>query len=91
MKSPRLYWADTGLALYPAELSQPGGAHLECLVLSDLLGWRDCRAEPAQIYHWPPTSGEEVDFVIEGCHGGALVGRLLRKPATEKPLKSYSP
>jgi predicted AAA+ superfamily ATPase len=65
MKSPKLYWADTGLALYLAELSEPGGAHLECLVLSDLLCWRDCRAEPAQIYHWRTTSGEEVDFVIE--------------------------
>ena len=29
IKSPRLYWADTGIALHLAETEEPGGAHLE--------------------------------------------------------------
>lgn len=81
LKSPKLYWADTGLALHLAGLSEPGGAHLECLVLSDLLCWRDCRADAVQICYWRTTSGEEVDFVIEAA------GRLLpvEVKATSRP------
>lgn len=36
IKTPRLYWADTGLALHLSG-DEPGGAHLENLVLGDLL------------------------------------------------------
>ena len=39
IKSPKLYWADTGLALHIAQTA-PTGAHLENLVLHDLLAWR---------------------------------------------------
>ncbi len=65
MKSPKLYWGDTGLALFLAGLSEPAGHHLENLVLNDLLVWRDARKDRAEILHWRTTSGEEVDFVIE--------------------------
>jgi predicted AAA+ superfamily ATPase len=65
IKSPKLYWADTGLALHVGGEEEPGGAHLENLVLSDLLVWRDARAERAEIGYWRTTVGEEVDFVIE--------------------------
>jgi len=30
-----------------AETEEPGGAHLENIVLHDLLAWRDARIEPA--------------------------------------------
>lgn len=65
MKSPKLYWGDTGLALHLAAESEPRGAHLENLVLQDLLAWRDARLHRAEILHWRTTVGEEVDFVIE--------------------------
>ncbi len=71
MKMPKLYWGDVGLALHLAGLPEPTGAHLENLILLDLLCWRDTRIERPEILYWRTRSGEEVDFVIE------LKGRLL--------------
>jgi len=71
VKQPRLYWSDTGVALHLAEADAPTGAHLENLVLNDLLSWRDARLERAEISFWRTRTGEEVDFVVE------VGGRLL--------------
>jgi len=65
IKSPKLYWGDTGVALHLAGVSQPEGAHLENLVLHDLLAWRDARLDRVEIGYWRTASGEEVDLVIE--------------------------
>jgi len=67
LKSPKLYWGDVGLALHLAGDPEPAGAHLENLVLQDLLAWRDARDERAEILFWRTASGEEVDFVIEAA------------------------
>ncbi|HMB70049.1 MAG TPA: ATP-binding protein [bacterium] len=71
IKSPKIYWGDTGVALHLAEMDAPTGAHLENLVLQDLLAWRDARTERAEIGYWRTTTGEEVDFVLET--GGRLL------------------
>ena len=71
IKSPKLYWGDTGVALHLAGAAEPAGAHLENLVLHDLLAWRDARLERAEICYWRTAIGEEVDFVIEA--GGSLL------------------
>lgn len=71
IKSPKLYWADTGVALHLADGAEPDGAHLENVVLHDLLAWRDARLDRVELYYWRTTTGEEVDFVIESA------GRLL--------------
>lgn len=84
MKSPRLYWGDTGLALHLAGSPEPTGAHLENLVLHDLLAWRDARSDHAEILYWRTTAGEEVDFVIEA--GGRLVPIEIK--ATGRPRLS---
>ena len=65
MKTPKAYWSDTGLALHLSEQHEPGGEHLENLVLQDLLAWRDARLRPATLCYWRTSNGEEVDFVIE--------------------------
>lgn len=65
IKSPKLYWSDVGLALHLAQLDEPVGAHLENLVLGDLLAWRDARPQRAEVLHWRTTAGEETDFVVE--------------------------
>jgi predicted AAA+ superfamily ATPase len=72
IKTPKIYWVDTGLALHLAG-GAPGGAHLENLVLSDLLAWRDAAVSTARpdIYYWRTATGEEVDFAIES--GNRLV------------------
>lgn len=71
IKAPKLYWADTGVALHFAEQQEPGGVHLENLVLQDLLAWRDARLERAELGYWRTASGEEVDLVVES--GGRLL------------------
>ena len=71
IKAPKIYWGDTGVALHLAEVEEPGGAHLENLVLHDLLAWRDARGERAELGYWRTAIGEEVDFVIET--GGKLL------------------
>lgn len=64
IKAPKLYWGDTGIALHLAG-GEPQGAHLENLVLHDLLAWRDARVARAELGYWRTTIGEEVDVVIE--------------------------
>ncbi len=71
VKSPRIYWSDTGLALRLAGDPEPVGAHLENIVLHDLLVWRDIRPDRADLFYWRTTTGAEVDFVVEA--GGGLL------------------
>lgn len=81
IKSPKLYWGDTGVALYLAGGAEPGGPHLENLVLQDLLAWRDARLDRAEVLYWRTAIGEEVDFVIEA--GGRLLPVEVK--ATSRP------
>ena len=81
IKSPKLYWADTGVALHLAEVAEPAGAHLENLVLHDLLAWRDARLDRAEVHYWRTATGEEVDFVVEA--GARLVP--IEVKATGRP------
>jgi uncharacterized protein len=71
IKAPKIYWGDTGLAMHLAETEEPTGAHLENLVLHDLMAWRDSRIDRAELGYWRTSIGEEVDFVIEA--GGKLL------------------
>lgn len=65
IKAPKAYWADTGLALHLGQQPMPQGAHLENIVLHDLLAWREGRRDRPEIAYWRTASGEEVDLVIE--------------------------
>lgn len=71
IKAPKLYWADTGLAMHLAGHREPQGAHLENVVLHDLCAWRDARDERAEVCYWRTATGEEVDLVVES--GGRLL------------------
>ena len=65
IKSPKIYWGDTGVAMHLTQDTEPRGAHLENIVLHDLMSWRDSRIERAELFYWRTSIGEEVDFVIE--------------------------
>lgn len=71
IKTPKLYWGDVGVAVHLAGGAEPSGAHLENLVLHDLLAWRDSRIDRAEVHYWRTAVGDEVDLVIEAD------GRLL--------------
>jgi predicted AAA+ superfamily ATPase len=65
IKSPKLYWSDTALAMFLAGETEPRGEHLENLVLMDLVAWRDLQARRPEVLYWRTVTGVEVDFVIE--------------------------
>jgi len=71
VKSPKLYWNDTGLAMHLAGETTPRGEHLENLVAADLLAWKASRSDDPQVMFWRTHEGAEVDFVIE--HGDRLL------------------
>ena len=81
IKQPRFYWSDTGLALHLAGSSEPTDAHLENLILNDLLNWRDSRHDQVEITFWRTRTGEEVDFVVET--GGRVLPIEIK--ATSRP------
>jgi Domain of unknown function (DUF4143) len=64
IKAPKLYSVDAALALAASRETTPTGFHLETLVASDLLVWRD-GASSRDLYHWRLSSGQEVDFILE--------------------------
>lgn len=81
IKSPKLYWGDTGVGMHLAQETEPQGAHLENLVLQDLMAWRDSRIDRVELFYWRTSIGEEVDFVVEAA-GGLLP---IEVKTTRKP------
>ena len=84
VKTPKLYWSDPALALRLGGSGDATGAHLETLVLVDLLVWRDSRVPAPEVLYWRTTTDLEVDFVIES---GA---RLLPIEVKSTPSPGYS-
>jgi hypothetical protein len=65
IKAPKIYWSDTGLAMHLSGESSPRGAHLENLVVTDLLAWASSDPRRPNVLYWRTAGGAEVDFVIE--------------------------
>ncbi len=83
IKAPKIYLVDSALALAAAREAQPTGFHLETLLASDLLVWRDADRS-RDLYHWRLSSGQEADFIIE--EHGQLVP--IEVKATESVRRS---
>jgi predicted AAA+ superfamily ATPase len=77
IKSPKVYWGDTGLAGFLMNLTDPDGVRnhpnagglLENLVVAQLLAWREVEFPRPRLCYWRTAAGAEVDFVIESRHG----------------------
>lgn len=80
IKTPKPYWCDTGLAMQLSQEREPRGAHLENIVLAELLVWRDAQLDPPGLHYWRTVTGEEVDFVIE--RGDQLLPIEVKASAT---------
>jgi predicted AAA+ superfamily ATPase len=65
IKAPKIYWSDTGLAMHLSGERSPRGAHLENLILTDLLAWAGAAVGRPNILHWRTNTGAEVDFLVE--------------------------
>jgi predicted AAA+ superfamily ATPase len=81
IKTPKIYWCDTALALHLSGETEPRGAHLENLILNDLLAWRESQIPRPELFYWRTSTGEEVDFVVE--HQARFLPVELK--ATAKP------
>ena len=84
IKTPKVYWSDTGLAMHLAGETEPRGEHLENIVLGDLLAWRGSHPDSPDVLYWRTSTGDEVDFVIE-ANGKVLP---IEVKATTKPTLS---
>ncbi|MGQ0813860.1 MAG: ATP-binding protein [Gemmatimonadota bacterium] len=83
IKSPKLYWNDVALALSIAGNVELGGAHLENLIASDLIAWRDAQLNRPGVLYWRTVDGQEVDFVIErGRELLAIEVKVTKRPTT---------
>jgi predicted AAA+ superfamily ATPase len=79
VKTPKLYWSDTGMAAALAglqdreavEAAQKSGALLETWVVNDLRAWSSQSGDAALLF-WRAHDGGEVDVLVETR--GAVVG-----------------
>ena len=73
VKTPKVYFTDTGTLCYIAGLKDPrhaasgpmGGAIMETAVLSEIVKTLVHRGEIPRIFFWRTMAGNEVDFVVK--------------------------
>jgi predicted AAA+ superfamily ATPase len=79
VKTPKLYFYDTGLASWLLGIQTPDhlaihtlrGPLFENLVFSELLKERFNQGKPANLYFWRNNTGDEIDIIVE--HGDTLI------------------
>jgi uncharacterized protein len=88
VKSPKLYFYDTGLACSLLGLEAPKqvsthylrGALFENMVLADLCKKRFNAGRPPNLFYWRDKTGHEIDCLFE--HDGRLVAVEIKSGAT---------
>jgi len=102
IKSPKIYWADSGLACYllgvtsPAELERSPflGALFEGFVAGEILKSQANRGMRKEVYYFRDQQGLEVDFLVPRPNSKlwlieAKAGKTVR-PSMASPLLSLS-
>lgn len=80
IKSPKVYFLDTGLACRlqgwaeenPMFASPQAGHLFETLVLAEIIKFKNNHAANWNVFAWRTKDGEEVDFIIEKPNGDVL-------------------
>jgi predicted AAA+ superfamily ATPase len=91
VKTPKVYFTDTGTLCYLCGLRDPAhaaagplaGAILETAVLSEIVKTLVHRGEEPRVYFWRTAAGMEVDFVVEA--GERLVPLEVKLSGTPRP------
>ena len=91
VKTPKLYFTDSGTLCYLVGLRDPlhaasgpmGGAIFEGAVLSELVKTLLHRGDDPQFYFWRTATGTEVDFLLE--QQGKLIPIEVKLSATPRP------
>lgn len=73
LKSPKIYFYDTGLASYLLDIRTPAqlalssyrGALFESFVLTELLKYRFNEGRRSNLYFWQDSNGREIDCLIQ--------------------------
>lgn len=100
IKSPKIYFTDTGLLCYLVGLRDAGhaasgpmgGAIFENFVIADIFKTFLNRGEEPALYYWRTTAGSEVDVIVETQAGLApLEIKLSQTPQLEmaKELQAF--
>ena len=96
VKTPKVYFTDTGTLCHLAGLRDPthaasgplGGAIMETVVLSEIVKSLTHRGQVPQVFFWRTRAGTEVDIVVES--GGKLVPVEVKLSATPRPAMATS-
>lgn len=91
VKTPKIYFTDTGVLCYLAGLRDPehaaagplGGSIAETAVLMEIVKNALHRGVDPRVYFWRTTHGVEVDIVVE--QEGGLVPIEVKQTATPRP------
>jgi predicted AAA+ superfamily ATPase len=91
VKTPKVYFTDTGMLCYLAGLKDPdhaaagplGGPLFETAVLLQIVKAFVNRGEEPQVHFWRTSAGVEVDLVVEA--GGKLIPMEVKLSATPRP------
>jgi predicted AAA+ superfamily ATPase len=91
VKTPKVYFTDTGMLCHLAGLKDPdhaaagplGGPIFETAVLLQIVKAFVNRGEEPQVHFWRTSTGVEVDLVVET--GGKLIPMEMKLSATPRP------
>jgi len=92
VKTPKVYFTDTGMLCYLAGLKDPahaaagplGGAIFETAVLMEIVKTLVHRGEDPKVYFWRTSTGVEVDIVVSA--GAALIPIEVKLSSTPRPV-----
>jgi predicted AAA+ superfamily ATPase len=95
VKTPKLYFTDTGLAAYLMGFSaadalwasREAGALWESYVISQWLRWRDWHDPSLMLWYWRDQGGNEVDLLIERDRKLAAVECKIKELPARRDLQ----
>jgi predicted AAA+ superfamily ATPase len=96
VKTPKVYFTDTGTLCYLTGLKDPehaasgpmGGAIMETAVVSEIVKTLTHQGVDPQVYFWRTAAGSEVDLIVGSA--GSLVPIEVKLSATPSPVMTAS-
>jgi uncharacterized protein len=96
VKSPKLYFLDTGLAAWLLGLREPEqlvlhplrGALFENLIVSEALKSRYNQGQPTELYFWRDNNGLEADLLFETPYGLQTIEIKSGKTVTPDTIRA---